>query len=86
MLYQNFTPRQAHGWALAPAPHEMGLDSEQPSSCGRLWLDLRIDEVVATGSSRVLAGYTRSVFRRIGRKWENLDLVLVVRQPFLKCS
>jgi hypothetical protein len=50
---------------------------------GRLGIELRIDEVAATGSSRVLAGFIRSVFRRIGRKSENLDLVLVVRQPFL---
>jgi hypothetical protein len=52
----------------------------------RLGIDLRIGEVAATGSSRVLAGFIRGVFQRIGRKSENLDLVPVVRQPFLNRS
>ncbi|MDQ6702865.1 MAG: hypothetical protein M3Z96_07050 [Pseudomonadota bacterium] len=69
---------------------------------GRLWIDLRIDEAAAARPSRVLTRglclivcltivveiFIRVVFRRIGREVEDLDLdlVLVLRQPFLNRS
>src|SRR5580704_19587010 len=42
---------------------------------GRLVVDRLLEIIVET--------FIRGVFRRIGLKSENLDLVLVVRQPFL---